>query len=333
MPASAVGDRAARRVEVHDFPHGAPIEERLRFLLRYAVLAPSSHNTQPWRFEVKADTVEAFGDGSRWLRVADPDRREMHISVGCAVENLLVAGEHFGLAGHVAYGSGAEEEGPVASVQFGPRLGDPEPPWLFAALTRRRTPRDPFAERAVALEVLDAFHGCVEGDDLHLWLVTDPATRHRVEDLVALADREAYASPEYRRELARWVGAGAFGTGWVESQVARLAVAALDLGPRAARRDAALVASAPVVGILTSSTDDRPARVRIGRVYERISLVAASLGIGVQPLSTIVQVPETRRAIAELIPGPYVVQQPFRAGYGLRRPRATPRRPVEDVLS
>ena len=58
--------------------------EKLTFLLNYAVLAPSSHNSQPWKFNVSGDEISLFADKTRWLKVADADQRELHISLGCA---------------------------------------------------------------------------------------------------------------------------------------------------------------------------------------------------------------------------------------------------------
>ena len=91
----------------NDYPHAGSLPDRLRFLVRYAVLAPSSHNTQPWRFHIAADRIDLFLDESRWLKVADADQRELHISLGCALENLLVAAEHFGLGPQTEYPSGS----------------------------------------------------------------------------------------------------------------------------------------------------------------------------------------------------------------------------------
>ncbi|HET8797964.1 MAG TPA: nitroreductase, partial [Thermoanaerobaculia bacterium] len=75
------------------------IEEPARqkeFLLRYAVLAPSGHNTQPWAFRAAGETVEVFADYSRRLPVADPHDRELMISIGAAIANLRIAAAHFG---------------------------------------------------------------------------------------------------------------------------------------------------------------------------------------------------------------------------------------------
>jgi nitroreductase len=48
----------------------------LRLALEYAVLAPSSHNTQPWLFRLNDNTVELYADAERILKTVDPHGRE-----------------------------------------------------------------------------------------------------------------------------------------------------------------------------------------------------------------------------------------------------------------
>ncbi|MDD1734040.1 MAG: hypothetical protein LUP01_00185, partial [Methanothrix sp.] len=70
-----------------EFPeNNSSAQERLTFLLNYAILAPSSHNSQPWKFNVSDESIQVFADQSRWLSVADPDKREMYISLGAVLE-------------------------------------------------------------------------------------------------------------------------------------------------------------------------------------------------------------------------------------------------------
>jgi hypothetical protein len=328
-----VGSRQAREIDPRCFPLEGPLRAQLAFLLRYAVLAPSTHNTQPWWFAVRGDSIAVHPDRRRWLRVADPDRREMFISLGCAVENLVTAGSHFGFTARVEYG-GETDADPAAVVWFAPGRVAGRGQALFDALTRRRTPRGPFEPRALPLHVLRELQGCCEGlDGVELWLVTDRDTRASVERLVRQADLSAYRDPAYRRELGRWIGAGAFGTGWVESALGHAAVAALDVSRGVARRDAALLGDAPAVGVLTSREDDHAAHVRVGRAYERIVLSASVFGIGVQPFSPIVEVAGTRRALAGLLPGAGAVQHVFRAGYLRGTGRVTPRRHAAEVVA
>lgn len=51
----------------------------------YATLAPSTNNTQPWKFEIAEGTIRVLPDFGRCLPVADPLNRELYISLGCAL--------------------------------------------------------------------------------------------------------------------------------------------------------------------------------------------------------------------------------------------------------
>lgn len=95
MPAS---QRAAGQwsIRAGDFPAHGESADKLTFLLGYAVLAPSGHNTQPWLFAIEGDTVALYADRKQSLRVVDPDHRELAISCGAALLNLWVALRCFG---------------------------------------------------------------------------------------------------------------------------------------------------------------------------------------------------------------------------------------------
>jgi hypothetical protein len=105
-------------IEGREFPSAADPAEQAAFLVGYAILAPSTKNTQPWRFQVDGGEVGIWRDTSRWLRVADRDQRELHISLGCALENLLVAAEHFGLSHEVTYWPNGETWDLATRVRF-----------------------------------------------------------------------------------------------------------------------------------------------------------------------------------------------------------------------
>jgi hypothetical protein len=70
-----------------------------RELIRYATLAPSSHNTQCWKFRVEARAISILPDLSRRCPVVDPDDHHLFVSLGCAAENLIQAALANGLKG------------------------------------------------------------------------------------------------------------------------------------------------------------------------------------------------------------------------------------------
>lgn len=322
--------RSVWSVDAADFPSTAPIDEQARFLLRYAILAPSSHNSQPWRFRVDGDAVRVGGDDSRWLDVADPDRRELFLSVGCAVENLRVAARAFGFDPDTDYHEDATDEW-VATVALGERAVDPnaEPPAVFEALTDRRTSHDLFDGRPLSEPSRDRLVAAAADPDVTLHLVDDPERRRALGELQAEADRRQMANPDYRRELGHWVGSGALGSSWLVARLGQVAVTHLDLGDREAAKNSKLVASAPVVAVLETPEDDRVARVVTGEVFERVALRASAESVAVHPMSQILERPEMRRRLEDRLGLSERVQHFFRLGYADGRTEHTPRWPVE----
>jgi hypothetical protein len=68
----------------------ASAADRITLPLRAAILAASPHNTQPWLFQVKDNSITLFADRARNLGSFDPFRREMHLGLGAALENLVL---------------------------------------------------------------------------------------------------------------------------------------------------------------------------------------------------------------------------------------------------
>ena len=63
------------------FPREGSYVYKLTFLLKYAILAPSSHNTQPWLFKiVDNNVIEVYADRTRALPVVDPEDRALTLS-------------------------------------------------------------------------------------------------------------------------------------------------------------------------------------------------------------------------------------------------------------
>ncbi len=71
----------------------------LRCLILDAIArAPSPHNTQPWRVRWIGTVLMELGlDERRWLRAADPMKRDAWLAIGCAVRNVQVAVAELGL--------------------------------------------------------------------------------------------------------------------------------------------------------------------------------------------------------------------------------------------
>ena len=65
-------------------------------LVRYATLAPYSHNTQCWKFALESAAISILPDPSRRCPAVDPDDHLVYVSLGCATENLVQAAQAHG---------------------------------------------------------------------------------------------------------------------------------------------------------------------------------------------------------------------------------------------
>ena len=324
------------RPAVQGFPYVYPIQEQLRFLLRYAVMAPSTRNTQPWRFAVDGCRVTIRADLARMQPVADRDRRELYLSLGCAIENLVVAAEQFGFRHSVAYLPSFPDELVAAAVAFRPggHRSAERANLRLHTIAMRRTAHGRFTDQPVSEDDVFALRRCVPERDLELSLVSDRERRCAVGDLHRAALEATLADPAFRQELAEWVGQGAFGTPWPMAMLGCAAIGSGVLAHRMARLDAVAVGSAPLLALISARDDDRASQIRSGQLLERLWLTAEARGLGVQPLSASLELSDRRADLSRVMDARLPCAQQLvrighpRGGSGHR----TPRRPLDEVI-
>jgi nitroreductase len=313
------------------FPADKPLSDKLAFLLNYAQLAPSSHNSQPWQFSVQDSEIHLYPDLDYWLKVADPEQRELYISLGCALENLLIAAEHFRLGYQVSFFSDRDATQHFASVTFAEDrpISNVRDAALFKAIQQRQTNRQAFLPRLIPKEELLQIKAAWLEKDLHLHFIANIEQKRQLARMVKAADKTLFANPDYRRELAETLGEGAFGNKWPWSRLTQFIVQRFNLGSRIGKQNAQHLMSAPVLVVLSSRSEDAIEQIKIGQLYERIALTATKLGLSVQPLSQILEIPSQRQQLASLLPDSDLLPQHFfRLGYTSRLTSSTPRRPV-----
>jgi hypothetical protein len=327
---------------VRDFPHSGAVAERLRFLLGYAVLAPSGHNSQPWRFRLDGDVVELHEDRSRALPLADPSNRELAISCGAALEHLVTAMRRFSMEPLVDL----EPEGSASTCLARVRPGaDPEPGEehvrLLQAMTARRSNRLPFEDRGVPGRLLADLQDAARRFDANLILIPFGPEREEVANLVEEATRIQFADPAFRRELSRWLapnGSGrpdgmpgyAHGLGGFASRLAPFLTRRFDMGTGQSRRERVKILTAPALVVLCTAGDGRGDALRAGRALALVLLQARAAGLWASFFNAAVQLPLMRRRLSRLVEDE-VPQLLFRLGYA-PAVAPTPRRGVAEVV-
>jgi hypothetical protein len=334
--------------EVHegDFPRDRSLEEQFAFLLRYVILAPSTHNTQPWKFSISREGIEIYGDYARRMPVVDPGNREMLMSIGAAVFNLRVAAAHFELHCRVDYNLSGDSERPLAFARLEPSLSrsneGSDLDSLFPYLTMRHTTRSPFLLTRIPASILERLAGIGERGRAALRISTDGALNTKIADLVAEAERAQLADQEFRKNLAEWVrpeGSGhadgitasALGLEGLASGLAPHVARTMDPGRMRAAQDKNLCIEAPALAVILGE-DSVPHWLDAGEMLEHLLLTIVREGMHFSYFNLPIHVPEYRARIRGLLGSSSWPQLLLRIGYCLAMPPRTPRRPLTDVM-
>ena len=328
-------------------------------LIRAAVLAANAHNTQPWLFTVSGDRIELFADLTRTIGAMDPLLREMHVSLGCAVENLVLAGPPSGLTANVVLLPDPADATHIATITLTPTTASRSP--LFDAITSRHTNRGGYdTTRPVTGQQLDALGALVDvpGTEV-VWFTTDEEKR-AFSDLTVRATEAIIADPQQAADDYRW-----YRTGWQDIQEMKdgitidpsgqstliRALAKLlpvsqeqnNSGWLTGTRDTQLPTAAAFGALVVRDPLDPAQRLQTGRVWQRMHLAATVDGLGMQPLCQIPEridretsaglATEFGDAAAGMLPSGTHAIMTFRVGYPTAAAPPSPRRPAADVVT
>lgn len=337
-------------------------------LVRAAILAASPHNTQPWLFKVTDSQIELYADTRRNIGMFDPYLREMHIGLGCALENLMLAAAANGYSAVAAMLPGRlepipakREPGLVARVLLA--SGQREQNELYDAIPRRHTNRGPYElGRPVPAAAIDAMHHLADGEpDLKVFFFTTDAERNKVGGVLVKATEYISTDAQMVQDSERW-GRGT----WSDVQKFRdgLTIDAAGLPPlmtavakvmprlpaeRTYRywveqtRDVH-AAKTPLFGLIAvRDRYDQQQNLRAGRIWQRTHLWATAQGLAAQPINQAVEVVDRERTLHKEprevgllteLTGEAAWQPTFmfRMGYPVRPSPPSPRRSVQDVL-
>lgn len=329
----------AWEVKESDYPLSGTAEDQMKFLLRYAILAPSGPNSQPWKFAIDGSTVLVYADLKRSLQAVDPINRTLYMSVGCALANLLLAGRRFGFIYDLDYFPEGMDGLQVAKVDF--RKGVPRENGLFDQITRRYTIKDRYLEGEIDWGVLNNLKGCIDDPRIHLYYLTGKATKSQVAEIVARAHHTQLSRKDFRSNLGDWLRNNwttepdgmplyTFGVPDALSLGFPAAFKEFDLSEAVIYRDSGLINGCSALGVLSSDDDNRLAWTKCGVLLERYILKAAKYDIRPSFFSQPIGVPVLREELGSMT-GQGHPQILFSLGYA-GPVKHTPRRALEDVL-
>lgn len=314
----------------------------IRELVRYATLAPSSHNTQCWKFAPAGSSVSIMPDYQRRCPVVDPDDHHLFVSLGCAAENLVQAAPALGLRAEVRFAAGADES---LDASLSPAMVRRTP--LFEAIVHRQSTRAEYDGRPLSAGELKMLEEAGASQDVQIHLITERQAMERVLEFVVQGNTAQVRDADFVRELKSWIRfngreaarygdglyAGSSGNpalpGWLGRRLFDFVFSEKAENDKCARQ----VRSSAGIAVFASAGDDKRSWVEAGRAFQRFALQATALGIRTAHLNQPVEAAALRPQFASAIGMPG--QRPdlvIRFGRGPEMPRSL-RRPVEAVMA
>lgn len=334
------------------------------YMILCAHLAPSPHNTQPWKFRVGPSHIDILADGERHIGLADPLRRQMHQGIGCALANLVTAAGALGYRADVVL-PGAEAVEPaimvrVALTALPQGAAPPVDAAGLAAIFARSTNRGKYdmavpvpqalTDRITAL----GQSGALRRSDLALRLIDGRgeeaayvtatlrrAARDLVRDPAVFADSMRWWRPDRAALYDKGDGISILTADLAPVVKGGMASVVSDgmwvgeFGRRGEIGGADAVAEAtPVWGVIAARRTGVDTRIEAGRLLAEIYLAATEAGHHLHPLSYAVEHPDLSRQMLYRmgLAEPGELLSVFRLGKGPEMEKA-PRRPLAAVIA
>lgn len=282
----------------------------LRELVRYATLAPSSHNTQCWKFRLQDRSISILPDFSRRCPTVDPDDHHLFVSIGCAAENLIQAALAKGYYGNVAFD---DAMGSALRITLEPTKAIATN--LFTAIPERQSTRAEYDGKPISASELALLEKAGQGNGVRVILLTEHEAMEKVLQYVVQGNTAQMNDRAFVEELKAWIrfsatdavrtGDGLYaassGNPSIPSWLGSL-LFGLFFTPKAENdKYAKHVRSSAGIAVFVSEVEGPAQWIEVGRCYERFALQSTALGIRNAMLNQPVEVSALRPQFASYL--------------------------------
>jgi len=324
-----------------------PAHPGLRDYVRFGTLASNSHNTQPWRFRLGADTIDILPDFSRRTPIVDPDDHHLYVTLGCAAQNVVIAANASDRPAELSVATGGCEGTAIhIFLGEGPGIGHSTDADLCSAIPVRQSTRSEYDGQALSGSELRQLEEAAAIPGVDVLFITDRPRLEQALEFILKGNSAQMNRPAFVRELKEWIrynpaaalkaGDGLLGKcsgspsapNWLGPTIFDLAFKKDAENKKYARQ----LRSSAGLAVFVAGKEDPEGWIQVGRGFERFALQATVLGIRHAHLNLPIEVPEVRPAFADWlgIPGrrPDLV---VRFGKALPMPMSV-RRPLDAVI-
>lgn len=312
-------------------------------ILESAIRAPSTHNSQPWLFKIIENKVEVFFDPKYFLPFVDKETRDLHISIGCMLENFSIASLADNLISSISYGP-FEQKTKLAEII----LTESNAPSselsqkLFKTIPNRVNARGVFVDEKIPINLLEKINLLNVGKNLFIKCLSKKEDIKKVAHFTALAMIDAYSQTGFRKEMSHWMNSNlstkkeglpgySLNIPFLVSLFIPLLIRYFNMGRLLAKLNLKSIASAPLI-VVFSGKDEPNSWMEIGRLAERIMLYVQSLEYQTSIYVGSIEINNYYKEIQKLTDTQERPQFIFAIGHILGKHKITPRHKIGDKM-
>lgn len=303
---------------------------------RYARLAPSVHNVQPWEFLIDKDLLTIRPNKTRILEAGDPVGRETWISLGACAETAIIAASHHDYSTKITH---------VAQSGITIRLTKGTAPDVITMhdIESRFSDRSVYRHKPIDASTLEKIRSCWHSNRIELVVDADSALIKTVADLTGRGMTMAMQSAAFRNELSGLINRPLTrkSIGFSRKSL-RVGIAQGMIQPWLAKskhairwhkkEEAERILSAGALVMTFSKGDTLQDWFESGRAYQRAGLMASRLGLRQATTAAVVEAADFHTDIEKIVGTEHRLQTMMRVGYSSKNPVVSPRIPTAKLI-
>jgi hypothetical protein len=336
-------------------------------VIAHGLLAPNAHNMQSWRIVLDpADKMKfkLYLDETRLLPATDPYHRQSVISQGTFIELAHIAARKLGYETDIKLFPDGEfglmpadeqiRNKPMAEIALFPSKSEGSD--FYTTIFERVTTRTPYLENPLSQEQIERLTRLNDFDNIGVIVFQNPDELSRLKELaVKGVDVESRLSStmneshvvlrfnEYQKNKHRngltmsSQGFSRLKQFFIESGATLFPPSLEQEGKIWREAEGLRIEKTPAYAMIFSDKNDRITQVNVGRLYSRMQLSGAAMGLSMQPTMQVTEEYPEMKALYEEVTKRFVkngqtVQMLFRVGMAVKKVDHSPRRDVMDLI-
>lgn len=309
------------------------------FMVEQAIKAPSGHNTQPWLFALRENSISIYPDRTKALPVVDPNNRELFVSLGCATENLCISATHK-CYDPIVQIDPANSEIRVTLARKEHCIATP----LFSQIASRQTNRSVYNAKLISEDKIESLRSLPRDPNVAIrFFARGSSEFNKIATLIYEGNRIQMKDSAFRAELKQWMrynkhhqdathdglSYAVFGAPNLPKWLVRPIMSHMLNARTQNQSDKKKIESSSHFVLFTTKHDDIYDWVNLGRTLERFHLRTTEMGLAHAYMNQPNEIPE----LEELLTNELRLDDEYptillRIGYAPRMPyslRRTPR--------